>query len=65
MEVLRTTNAMCPTCLRIAPGRVEKDEEGIWLARECPEHGGSRTRLSAHPEQWGNLHNFYFGLIGF
>ncbi len=63
MKVLRETYALCPTCLEISPARVESDAEGIWLCRDCAKHGTTRQKLSDHPEQYGNLHDYYFGLM--
>jgi pyruvate-formate lyase-activating enzyme len=63
MKVLRFTKSLCPTCLETSPAQIEKDDEGIWLSRQCPEHGVVRQKLSDHPDQYGNLHDFYFGLI--
>lgn len=63
MEILRETHSICPECLKLVPGRVERDEAGVWLARTCRDHGETRHRLSKHPEQYGNLHDYYFSLI--
>lgn len=63
MEILRDTRSVCPECMKMVPGHVERDEDGVWLSRACKDHGVTRHRLSKHPEQYGNLHDYYFHLI--
>ncbi len=37
---ISTTQALCPTCLRVLDATIYADDEGkVWMGRECPEHG--------------------------
>lgn len=54
-ELLHTTQALCPDCLRELPAEVYADDEGIvWMERTCPEHGVLATRMwpDADHYQW-------------
>lgn len=39
MKTLRSTKSVCPVCLRQIPARKVRKAEGIFLEKECPEHG--------------------------
>ncbi len=54
-DLLHTTRALCPDCLRELPAEVYADAEGIvWMERTCPEHGVLATRMwpDADHYQW-------------
>lgn len=48
-DTLATTTSLCPDCLETVPGRYEEREGGVFLTRECPDHG------SASRQVWGSL----------
>lgn len=42
------TTSLCPDCLEQVPGRYE-ERDGVFLTRECPDHGSASRRI------WGSL----------
>jgi uncharacterized radical SAM superfamily Fe-S cluster-containing enzyme len=48
-ETLAETTSLCPDCLEQVPGRYEERDGGVFLARECPDHGTTSRRV------WGSL----------
>ena len=48
-DVLATTTSLCPTCLAQVPGRYEERDDGVHLARDCPDHGTTSRQV------WGSL----------
>lgn len=41
--LLTTTLGLCPECLRVLPAELLRREDGVYLEKQCPEHGPSRT----------------------
>ncbi|NHM13650.1 radical SAM protein [Xiamenia xianingshaonis] len=58
-RLLHKTGALCPTCLKELPARVEADaDDVVWMERTCPEHGTVTTRIwpdAAHYEHLRSL----------
>ena len=48
-DALKSTTSLCPTCLEQVPGRYEERDGGVFLTRECPDHGSTSRRV------WGSL----------
>ena len=48
-DTLATTTSLCPDCLKRVPGRYEERDGGVFLARDCPDHGATARRV------WGSL----------
>jgi len=48
-DTLATTTSLCPTCLEQVPGRYEERDDGVHLARDCPDHGTATRQV------WGSL----------
>jgi len=48
-DTLGTTTSLCPDCLEPVPGRYEERDGGVFLARECPDHGSTSRQV------WGSL----------
>ena len=46
---LATTTSLCPDCLEQVPGRYEDHDGGVFLTRECPDHGSTSRHV------WGSL----------
>lgn len=42
-ECIRTTRSVCPVCLKNLPAELVRDADGIYMEKECPEHGAFRT----------------------
>ena len=38
-RIIRRTEALCPLCKRRVPAAYEEREKGVYLRRNCPEHG--------------------------
>lgn len=38
-ELYYDTRSLCPSCLKLVPGRVEAQDGGVFVTRSCPEHG--------------------------
>lgn len=48
-DTLATTTSLCPDCLEAVPGQYETRGDGVFLTRECPEHGTATRQV------WGSL----------
>lgn len=42
-EILSRTRSLCPQCLRPVESRRVRQENDVYLVKECPEHGACRT----------------------
>lgn len=55
------TRSLCPSCLKwVDSYLVDKKDEGIFLWRNCIEHGISEMLLSRHNKYFITLRDFYF-----
>jgi uncharacterized radical SAM superfamily Fe-S cluster-containing enzyme len=53
MDVLHTTRALCPECMRVLPAQIGADERGkVWMVRSCPEHGTIETMIWPDAEHY-------------
>lgn len=43
--IIRYTSSLCPACLNRLPAVLERREDGVYLVKECPEHGIYSTRV--------------------
>ncbi|MCL5035535.1 MAG: radical SAM protein [Chloroflexi bacterium] len=62
-ELIRETTSLCPECGLDLPARIEKHPDGVYLVRECPEHGTIKVQLSSHPEDYAGLDRYYFSVM--
>jgi uncharacterized radical SAM superfamily Fe-S cluster-containing enzyme len=44
-EYLTTTVSLCRTCGRRLPAKVCAEDGGVWMHKECPEHGPQSVRV--------------------
>ena len=51
-DVLASTTSLCPECLEQVPGRYEERDGGVFLARECPDHGTAARRVWGSHDHW-------------
>jgi uncharacterized radical SAM superfamily Fe-S cluster-containing enzyme len=51
-DPLRTTTSLCPDCLDPVPGRYERRTDGVFLTRECPEHGTTSRQVWGSFDHW-------------
>ena len=51
-HVLNETRALCPVCLRVAPGRNLQRDDKVYLSRSCPEHGTSESLVLSDASWW-------------
>jgi uncharacterized radical SAM superfamily Fe-S cluster-containing enzyme len=42
-NVLKSTESVCPECLKRIPAQKEIDNDRVYLVKECPDHGGFRV----------------------
>jgi len=61
--LIRRTKSVCPTCLQEIPADVVERESGIYLMKECPEHGSFSQILSRRPSDFRTKTNVYFSLM--
>lgn len=52
MEVLKTTQSVCPTCLTPVPAQVVRRGPEIHMLKSCAEHGDFEVRLAASAERY-------------
>jgi len=48
-DALASTTSLCPDCLEQVPGRYEERDGGVFLTRDCPDHGTTSRQV------WGSL----------
>ena len=51
-DALAQTTSLCPECLEQVPGRYEEREGGVFLTRECPDHGTASRRVWGSHDHW-------------
>ena len=51
-DTLATTTSLCTECLKEVPGRYERGDDGVFLTRECPEHGTTSRRVWGSFDHW-------------
>jgi len=51
-DALAQTTSLCPECLEQVPGRYEKRAGGVFLTRECPDHGTASRRVWGSHDHW-------------
>lgn len=69
-QPLHTTESVCSTCLKPVAAEIIEDESGIWLVKQCEEHGRekvleSRTREFYHitkPADHRSAHRLHHSL---
>jgi uncharacterized radical SAM superfamily Fe-S cluster-containing enzyme len=44
-EYLTTTVSLCRTCGRRLPAKILAEDGGVWMHKECPEHGPQSVRV--------------------
>ena len=49
---LAETTSLCPDCLQQVPGRYEERDGGVFLTRECPDHGTESRRVWGSHDHW-------------
>ena len=51
-DELATTTSLCPDCLEPVPGRYERRAEGVFLTRECSDHGTVSRQVWGSFDHW-------------
>jgi len=51
-DELATTTSLCPDCLEPVPGRYERRAAGVFLTRECPDHGPVSRQVWGSFDHW-------------
>jgi uncharacterized radical SAM superfamily Fe-S cluster-containing enzyme len=51
-DELATTTSLCPDCLEPVPGRYERRAEGVFLTRDCPDHGTASRQVWGSFDHW-------------
>ncbi|MCZ7586239.1 MAG: hypothetical protein M5R36_24575 [Deltaproteobacteria bacterium] len=62
-KILRRTTGSCPTCLETVPASVVEDGGAVYLVKECPTDGDSRTMLSQHADYYSPLMDYFFDIV--
>jgi len=58
-EYLTTTQSTCRTCRRLVPAQIFVENGGVWLRKECPEHGRQTARIHGDAPSYLKLGHFY------
>ena len=58
-EYLTTTQSTCRTCRRLVPAQILVESGGVWLRKECPEHGSQTARIHGDAESYLKLGHFH------
>jgi 7,8-dihydro-6-hydroxymethylpterin dimethyltransferase len=56
--VFYATTTMCPRCEKLMPGEVVGDARGVFIARDCPEHGHLEGLVCSDRAWWDSLARF-------
>ena len=51
-DALAATTSLCPDCLEQVPGQYEERDGGVFLTRECPDHGVASRRVWGSYDHW-------------
>jgi uncharacterized radical SAM superfamily Fe-S cluster-containing enzyme len=51
-SVLKTTTSLCPECLEQVPGQYESRGDGVFLTRECGDHGRTSRQVWGSYDHW-------------
>ncbi len=51
-DAIATTVSLCPECLREVPGQYEERNGGVFLTRECPDHGRADRQVWGSFDHW-------------
>ena len=51
-DTLAETTSLCPDCLERVPGRYEERDGGVFLTRDCPDHGTESRRVWGSHDHW-------------
>jgi len=51
-DALARTTSLCPDCLQQVPGRYEERDGGVFLTRDCPDHGTESRRVWGSHDHW-------------
>ena len=51
-DTIATTTSLCPECLESVPGRYERRDGGVFLTRECADHGPASRRVWGSFDHW-------------
>jgi uncharacterized radical SAM superfamily Fe-S cluster-containing enzyme len=51
-DELAETTSLCPDCLEPVPGRYEKRSDGVYLTRECADHGVASRQVWGSFDHW-------------
>jgi uncharacterized radical SAM superfamily Fe-S cluster-containing enzyme len=49
---LTDTTSLCPECLEHVPGHYEERDGGVFLTRECPDHGTATRQVWGSVDHW-------------
>jgi len=51
-DALAATTSLCPDCLEQVPGQYEERDGGVFLIRECPDHGTASRKVWGSYDHW-------------
>jgi 7,8-dihydro-6-hydroxymethylpterin dimethyltransferase len=58
-EYLTTTQSVCRICRRLISAQILVESGGVWLQKECPEHGRQKARIYGDAPAYLNLGHFH------
>jgi len=56
---ITTTTSTCIECRRLLPARIHIADGGVWLHKQCPEHGAQDVRISSSPADYLEEQRFH------
>ena len=59
-KLIDKTQGLCPQCFDWVDTDVIERQEGIFLRKNCPQHGSQEVFLSAETSHFITLREFYF-----
>lgn len=59
MAIIRKTESLCPDCREFVPASAVEEGGSVYLDKECPLHGRSRSLIARRAEVYRDLLGFY------
>ena len=60
METLYETESVCPSCLKRLPGTIFERDGGVFITKQCPEHGALEVKIDSDAGLYKERMALYF-----
>jgi uncharacterized radical SAM superfamily Fe-S cluster-containing enzyme len=60
MKVIKTTQSLCPECLKVLDATIFEEDNTVYIKKECPEHGSFQDVYWSDYEQYKRAKTFEY-----